>query len=58
MIKGTIKEGSANCTHKWVKRDKKTFQILHRACTECGREELHSENDFDERDAKKLMKVE
>jgi len=59
MLKA-IKENGNNpqCSHKWVKRDKKTITILERACTECGKLELHSEDiELSEQDVKKIMKV-
>ncbi len=53
--KATITAGSPNCNHKWVKRDKKNFSILERACTECGQVELHSEcKELTEEQTKKL----
>lgn len=52
-----LQKGNDSCNHKFVKRDKKTIQILHRVCTECGKEELHSEQELTESEAKKIMKV-
>lgn len=57
MVQTKIKDGNPNCIHKFVKRDKKTIQILHRACTECGQEELHTEGDINDVEMKKIMKV-
>lgn len=57
MKKSTLIEGNPNCVHKWVKRDKVSFSVLKRACTDCGQVELHSEcADLDEAAAKKLLK--
>lgn len=57
MLKATEKVGNPACKHNWVKRDKKTIQILSRACTECGQVEFHSENEeIDEATINKIMR--
>jgi hypothetical protein len=45
--------GDDRCSHKWVKRSKATIQILERACTECGKVELHSEGNITPEEAQK-----
>jgi len=59
MKKAEIRTGSESCPHKWVKREKQYIEVLHRVCTECGKEELHSESPIvDDKLAKKIMRME
>lgn len=59
MKKAEINAGLENCAHKWIKRDKRNIVVLHRVCTECGKEELHSEDTtLTDKDCKKIMRME
>lgn len=58
MKKAELKAGNDACKHSWVRRDKKSINILYRVCPECGKEELHSEEELlSENDCKKLMRL-
>lgn len=37
-------KGLTGCGHQWVTREKKTFSILTRFCSNCGRVEHLSDN--------------
>lgn len=58
MKKCELKQGNDNCPHKWVRRDKKNISVLYRVCPDCGKEELHSEEEnLTEQDCKKIMRL-